>query len=994
MSELHPGLAVALQRLSARARRVAAARSLALALAAVAASWAALVVLDNRGVVGPGWGLAWALATLVAAGVAARARAGAWGALGDARLHAQRVEGLRPALRGRLLVAVDHARRPMGSAVLVERMAGAIAPEVASVSGAEAWPAAGLARDGGLAAAAVLALALGAWLPRGPIEVLARAFAPTPPPEIEDATSEAGPRARVGDITLRYLYPTYTRLEPTEVTNGSGEVRAPPGTRVEVRATAVGPVASASLVAGTETLPAEVVGGRSLRGGFVVGAEGSWKWILDGVPSVDFRVIPDPDLPPDVTLRLPRSGAEFPAGSAVAIEAAIRDDFGVTSTLLEVVAGPRRREIALRTPLDAPRALDLAAATALGDLGLGAGDRAVLRVGAYDNDEVSGRKLGWSAPVTITVLGTLGEALRDAEDFRRFRDALVPVLADFVVEPSPPAGGAAGAMPGWGARADARYAAFDDLVDARLQGSPPIGLLATVLEGVGGARRRLVAFARGLGDHPALVGADEATLADLQARHLRAVEESIYALDLRVRAAAAARVQEHVEILAGEADELRRDGGRMSSGEMRSALRPLSARWTDLQDDARELGESALGDTVIGASPTVEALLREIDRALDGRATEEGRALVQRLADQLTDLYASVQDIRAREEQQQQQSSALGDLVERLEELQREQAELRAGVEAARRGAQAAGPDPAAAWKEVGRRADAAASILADGRRELRALGADRNAAGAWRDAREAAIGLRAAADARALESAMDRAYRAERMAQAAERRAQDRARRAEDEAEAKALGVAAAEFRAARKQAAGALEILEEMVLRAGSATPGLAETLRSRAAAQSRLAEEIAGAARDADAVAGQIPVPTPGLREGAEEARGRSGEAVEHLEEARALDAEGAQAGAEDGLRRALEALQQARQDLQELREGGRKGAGQEQRRAGDSREGTGNADWLATGEQDVIPAPEEFASPEEYRRALMEGMRGHVPEAYKATSRRYYEELVRQ
>ena len=43
---------------------------------------------------------------------------------------------------------------------------------------------------------------------------------------------------------------------------------------------------------------------------------------------------------------------------------------------------------------------------------------------------------------------------------------------------------------------------------------------------------------------------------------------------------------------------------------------------------------------------------------------------------------------------------------------------------------------------------------------------------------------------------------------------------------------------------------------------------------------------------------------------------------------------------------------------------------------------------------IPAPEEFETPEAYRKALLEGMQGAVPEAYRATNRRYYEELVRQ
>ena len=43
---------------------------------------------------------------------------------------------------------------------------------------------------------------------------------------------------------------------------------------------------------------------------------------------------------------------------------------------------------------------------------------------------------------------------------------------------------------------------------------------------------------------------------------------------------------------------------------------------------------------------------------------------------------------------------------------------------------------------------------------------------------------------------------------------------------------------------------------------------------------------------------------------------------------------------------------------------------------------------------IPSPEEFQTPEEYRRALLEGMEADVPEEYEALKKRYYEELVRQ
>lgn len=42
---------------------------------------------------------------------------------------------------------------------------------------------------------------------------------------------------------------------------------------------------------------------------------------------------------------------------------------------------------------------------------------------------------------------------------------------------------------------------------------------------------------------------------------------------------------------------------------------------------------------------------------------------------------------------------------------------------------------------------------------------------------------------------------------------------------------------------------------------------------------------------------------------------------------------------------------------------------------------------------IPGPDEYEPPEAFRKALLEGMKDPVPEAYRQQVRRYYEELVK-
>ena len=108
---------------------------------------------------------------------------------------------------------------------------------------------------------------------------------------------------------------------------------------------------------------------------------------------------------------------------------------------------------------------------------------------------------------------------------------------------------------------------------------------------------------------------------------------------------------------------------------------------------------------------------------------------------------------------------------------------------------------------------------------------------------------------------------------------------------------------------------------------------------------------------------------------------------------MEAEGSQGVAAERLREAREAVQQARdqaaREAQQLNQPGQRGQQQ-----GEQSEGGRRGDQVDQSRNIPIPSREEFRTPEEYRRALLEGMEGDVPEQYRALKRRYYEELVHQ
>ena len=84
-----------------------------------------------------------------------------------------------------------------------------------------------------------------------------------------------------------------------------------------------------------------------------------------------------------------------------------------------------------------------------------------------------------------------------------------------------------------------------------------------------------------------------------------------------------------------------------------------------------------------------------------------------------------------------------------------------------------------------------------------------------------------------------------------------------------------------------------------------------------------------------------------------------------------------------------MRQAQQQQRQLQSGGQGGdSGGEGQESGQKESNAMSFDSFQ------LPPPEEFQSPEEYRRALIEGMQADVPDEYRSLKKRYYEELVQQ
>lgn len=979
-----------LDALARRERRLALLRAGLLAVAAWALGLVGLAALVGEGIATPRFGLAWVVGTALLGPLAGLAAMQGFWAARERRRQAENVARVAPALRGELLTLLDRDPEGSGSPALFERVCRAVEERALQIPAETVLPAQDARRAGIFAAAGLLVLGFGATvLPTGPRDALEALLTPAVAAAPEQRPPDTGPRALVGDITLRYLYPAYTGLEPMEVPNSSGEVRAPPGTRVEIRARSSVPYDAAVLEVYEEPpAPVEIRDGRDLAGSFEVKGEGVWRFRFGELPSPDYAVVPDPDLAPDVSVDVRSRKLVVAEDQPLALGWTARDDYGIRKVVVEV-KGKARREVVLRQPLDAPRSVVEEERVTPKTLGLAVGDKATLRVGAWDNDAVSGSKAGWSAPVEIEVVGPAGSGARAMAVRRQLRDALVLVLADFLLDPSPPA--ATGELvAAWSTAANGRYEAFDELVRDAFGGVEPTGVDGVVLGELASARRELLGFARAMAAGPS-APADAEALQGLQAAHVEAIEGAVLVFDEMIRRAAAARLAELADQLAREAEALEEDLQTLSREAAQARLDQLERLMKNLAEEAARLGDAQLQEFLNARNAEIDELMDEVRKALAEGRMEDARALMDRLAKQLQDLAESLaEQQRAQGEQSDALQKAMEQLQEDLAALDARQEKQQQATEAAR---EKFGGDMDAAlklWQEAEKKAEQVVEALRTVPPAVAADGLPAALPRAAADALAEAEGLLDSVRARDLPLARERVERSESQVGMLQFGFSATSRRSSAVA-----GTLAGPSRTVDEQLTRLEEIralLDRLARSQSQSKPELARELQKLAAEQQQIAEQAQKLQQDAQGVARNLPMKAPGLERGTEQAAEQSGRAAEAMQRGDPNGAEGGQQATRDGLREAQEALDQAQENLRQMQQAARPSSGQGQSGEGQRDEGTNPSQQDS---QDIrIPAPEQFQTPEEYRNALLEGMSGQVPDEYQNLNRRYYEELVRQ
>ena len=940
-----------------------------------------------------------------------------WRPSGDQMRQARMVEALAPDLRGRLLTSVErvdgHAEAESAAMVgLVARRAVAALQHVAVGS---VHPSGHVLRLAAVVAFLYLvALPTSFLAPGGPIGVFKWWAAGL---SAEAAVAALGferdqEYAKVGDLILKYTYPSYTGLDPKIIPNSTGDVRGPPGTLVEVVARAAEAVEAAGLVAYGDAFDVTVTEeGRSLSGSFRIqvvdlesevegavedGADPSYHLLLyrDGepMPSRDFAIETEQDLPPEVMLDGADDVVEVAVDQPVALNWRARDDYGINVVRLRINGVAQDKKLYTAEGRRAEAFADLYFVPR--DFGLAPGEEAELVVAAWDNDTISGSKAGYSRTIKIVVLGAHGLAERIEARQEELLDLMVPVLAAFLVEPWP-AGSNSGEFANWGEEVGRRYVPLSDAAARLWQGMMDDTQDAALVQSVLTSGRDLVRYTQVAYTPGSLeVPRDEdiEVTSGMRTDAISSLENAILALDQMQRMRGLRDVAKAAQDLAQAAENFDEmlNNPDVDAQELLSRLDQLERVMQKLVEAASKLDEGGLKEFLNGRENEVQNIMEEIREAIAEGRMDEAREMMKRLQQMIDEMSQGIQDdMEQRDQEGDDAMEAAADLKKELKELEDQQRQLQSDVQELREDDDAEASKKAKElWEKIERKTREASDMGSKYAGELDAAQRPFYEVERTRSAMDGQSALFEAVTARDLRGSKDAVFDADQQWLHAWRTANsEMARRGQ------VAGPQPVEIEGIRRLLGQVEQLLNELDRQSEELDPSVQKKAQELEDRQRELENRLEQARQQAKELSQQFPVQPEGMKESLQEANERMDEAGNDLKDGKPMQAEGSQGVAAERIKEAREALdkamQQARQQQQQMQQ-----PGQEPGQQSSDRDGKDDGQDLDKPVPMEIPGREEFRTPEEYRRALLEGMDGEVPEEYRALKKRYYEELVHQ
>jgi soluble cytochrome b562 len=237
------------------------------------------------------------------------------------------------------------------------------------------------------------------------------------------------------------LYPpAYSSLGSLSVPEGS--VEGLKGSTIRLDALTTKDVVKADVVMDDGKKIPLKIDGRKLQANLVLFQSQSYRIMVEDAygfrnSPIDYALRVKPDGFPTVELLQPTADLEITGDEMLTLEYGARDDFGIAEIALVVKVGDREDKITLQRE-DAKRLiLRDQYKWDLGRLALREGDEAAFFLQVFDNDTISGPKIGTSRTIRLKLKNLKGEHQQIAEMVRDLNKRMVDLLGDHLEAPLP-----------------------------------------------------------------------------------------------------------------------------------------------------------------------------------------------------------------------------------------------------------------------------------------------------------------------------------------------------------------------------------------------------------------------------------------------------------------------------------------------------------------------------------------------------------------------------
>lgn len=254
-------------------------------------------------------------------------------------------------------------------------------------------------------------------------------------------TIEAVDPPEVGNLKITLYPPHYTDL-PTQTFN-SGNVEALKGSTVRLEGWSTKEVAKAKILLEDGREVPLKTDGRKLQGSLVLSQTFRYQIILEDAFGFrnapiyyDIRVRPDGF--PAVEILRPTEDLEISGDEILPLEFSARDDFGIHEVHLAIRIGDRQEKVPVQRDGNKKLIPRERFDWDLGKLGLREGDEGIYHLEVFDNDTVSGPKIGSSRPLRLRLKNLRGEHREVAEMIHELSQRMVDLLADHLETPLAP----------------------------------------------------------------------------------------------------------------------------------------------------------------------------------------------------------------------------------------------------------------------------------------------------------------------------------------------------------------------------------------------------------------------------------------------------------------------------------------------------------------------------------------------------------------------------